>query len=347
LSSGTLRAVKESRVSNYDCRAQSDFIREVEMLYENVHPTTLRVYNFGFPDSAPPWIEMDFIPAGSVFDLLGSPALTPTRRLIILFGVAFAISFLHAKCIAHRDVKSSNVLLDHALEPHLGDFGFARELLPSEKILSHPHTLNYAAPEILQKGRYTEKVDVYAFGMFVYEVVAGRVPYAGVLASKITDLVLCGQRPELNIDDPYSELYRMCTAANPRDRPAMADLVSYLGECARFVDGVDVAEFEEYRDRVIGYQVGGDLAEFGTVQNLTEAAGWSPKAMVVLGWMYYKGVGLAQDVAKAAELFARAGDRDNTEAIGIYLEMMDTGVAPRISDEAYLFLSQRYDSRSA
>jgi serine/threonine protein kinase len=288
---------------------------------------------------------MDFIPAGTVFDFLGSHALTATRRLIILFGVAFAISFLHAKSVAHRDVKSSNVLLDHVLEPHLGDFGFARELLPHETILSHPHTLNYAAPEILQKGCYTEKVDVYAFGMFVYELSAGRVPYGGVVAAKIADLVLCGQRPELNTDDPYSELYRKCTAADPRDRPAMIDVVAYLGESAQFVCGVDVEQFEEYRDRVVEYRLGDELEEFGTVQNVAKAAGSSPKAMLVLAWLYYKGLGVSQDVAVAADLFARAADRDNTEAIGIYLEMMDTGVAPRISDDAFLALSQKYDSR--
>jgi hypothetical protein len=126
----------------------------------------------------------------------------------------------------------------------------------------------------------------------------------------------------------------------------MADVVSYLSDSPRFVSGVDVAEFEEYRDRVVGYQAGDPLEECGTVQNLTKAVGWSPKAMLVLAWMYYKGVGVAQDMAKAADLFARAADRDNTEAIGIYLEMMDTGVAPRISDDAFLVLSQRYDSRS-
>ncbi|XP_073391290.1 L-type lectin-domain containing receptor kinase IX.1 isoform X2 [Physcomitrium patens] len=102
-------------------------------------------------------------------------------RSSILAGVAAALDYLHedwVQCVLHRDIKSSNVMLDADFNPHLGDFGLAR-LMDHEKLGETTlvaGTLGYMAPEIPFTGKATKESDVYSFGILVLEVVCGRRP---------------------------------------------------------------------------------------------------------------------------------------------------------------------------
>jgi len=102
-------------------------------------------------------------------------------RHSILEGVGAALEYLHEdchSCILHRDIKSSNVLLDVDFKAHLGDFGLAR-LMDHHKLNKTTlaaGTLGYIAPELPYTGRATKESDVYSFGILVLEVVCGKQP---------------------------------------------------------------------------------------------------------------------------------------------------------------------------
>ncbi|KAG0582654.1 hypothetical protein M758_3G076500 [Ceratodon purpureus] len=102
-------------------------------------------------------------------------------RCAILAGVASGLKYLHeewVQCVLHRDIKSSNVLLDKDFNPYLGDFGLARIIdhQKSEKTTLLAGTLGYMAPEMQLTGRASKETDVYAFGILLLEVVCGRRP---------------------------------------------------------------------------------------------------------------------------------------------------------------------------
>lgn len=91
------------------------------------------------------------------------------------------LTYLHQECnpqVIHRDIKSSNIMLDAEFNPRLGDFGLARLKQPNESPESTltAGTLGYLAPEYLQYGKATEKADVYSYGVVLLELFCGRQP---------------------------------------------------------------------------------------------------------------------------------------------------------------------------
>ncbi|XAR72419.1 Non-specific serine/threonine protein kinase [Bertholletia excelsa] len=110
----------------------------------------------------------------------GKSLLTWTRRYGIAKGLAAALLYLHEeweKCVVHRDVKSSNVMLDSNFNSRLGDFGLAR-LFDHEKepeTTAVAGTLGYVAPEIcMVTGKSSKESDVYSFGIVALKIACGR-----------------------------------------------------------------------------------------------------------------------------------------------------------------------------
>ncbi|KAK6927795.1 Serine-threonine/tyrosine-protein kinase, catalytic domain [Dillenia turbinata] len=100
------------------------------------------------------------------------------QRCDIILGMAKGLAYLHEEfhvCIIHRDIKSSNILLDDDFQPKIADFGLAR-LLPEDKTHVNTRfagTLGYTAPEYAIHGQLSVKVDTYSFGVVVLEIVSG------------------------------------------------------------------------------------------------------------------------------------------------------------------------------
>lgn len=100
-------------------------------------------------------------------------------RLKIALGAAQGLAYLHHDCsprIIHRDVKSSNILLDKDVEAHLTDFGIAKSLCISKSYTSTYilGTIGYIDPEYARTSRLTEKSDVYSYGIVLLELLTGR-----------------------------------------------------------------------------------------------------------------------------------------------------------------------------
>ncbi|XP_022896914.1 L-type lectin-domain containing receptor kinase IX.1-like [Olea europaea var. sylvestris] len=125
----------------------------------------------------------EFLPNGSL-DLhlfKGKSLLTWETRYKIARGLASALLYLHEEweqCVVHRDIKSSNIMLDSSFNAKLGDFGLAR-LVDHEKASQTTvlaGTMGYMAPEYLISGKASKESDVYSFGVVALEIACGRKP---------------------------------------------------------------------------------------------------------------------------------------------------------------------------
>lgn len=184
-----------------------------------------------------------------LFDNSTVQSLNWKQRLTVIVGTAQGLSYLHSGCekrIIHRDIKSSNVLLDEDLTPKIADFGLARCFGTDKTHLSTgiAGTLGYMAPEYLIRGQLTEKADVYSFGVLVLEIVCGKknitfTEDSGSLLQTIWELYKNQKLvevvdPRLQNDFPAKEVTNvvqiglLCTQASAVLRPSMDEVVWML-----------------------------------------------------------------------------------------------------------------------
>ncbi|KAK8451753.1 hypothetical protein SEVIR_5G000900v4 [Setaria viridis] len=175
-------------------------------------------------------------------------------RYRIAVGVARGLSYLHHDCIPaviHRDIKSSNILLDHAMEARLSDFGLAT-LLTGGPNATHVTTVvagtfGYLAPEYFDTGRATTKGDVYSYGVVLLELLTGKRPTDESFLENGTRLVtwvkeaIEDKREDHAVDDAlqllpaHKDQVRLlfsvadkCLDSDPANRPTMAQVVKIL-----------------------------------------------------------------------------------------------------------------------
>lgn len=178
LKNGNIIAVKKLALSS--SRAKADFESEVKLI-SNVHHRNL-IRLLGCSNKGPELLLVyEYMANGSLDRFLYGErrgALNWKQRFEIIFGTARGLAYLHEQfhvCIIHRDIKSSNILLDDDFQPKIADFGLARLLPEDQSHLStrFAGTLGYTAPEYAIHGQLSEKVDTYSFGVVVLEIISG------------------------------------------------------------------------------------------------------------------------------------------------------------------------------
>ncbi|PIA29285.1 hypothetical protein AQUCO_06100061v1 [Aquilegia coerulea] len=181
LADGREVAVKRLFVNNKHRAA--DFFNEVNLISSVEHKNLVRLLGcscFG-PESL---LVYEFLPNMSLdrflFDPSKGKALNWMKRFEIIIGTAEGLVYLHENKnvrIIHRDIKTSNILLDSKLRAKIADFGLARTFQDDKSHISTviAGTLGYMAPEYLAHGQLTEKADVYSFGVLILEIVTGRL----------------------------------------------------------------------------------------------------------------------------------------------------------------------------
>ena len=243
-----------------DCEKQ--FKREIESLFHLDHPCIVKFVGYALPSSLTDYrflIFTEYVSGGSLSSVVEDPGRFPwfnsTSRSIIVVGIVLGMRYVHSRGILHRDLKPSNVLLDENHHPCLCDFGSSRDFSQESTMTGLPPvTLYYAAPELCNEdGNYNEKIDVYSFGILLYEIVTGKLALRHLNQLKLPVFISQGKRPEIPSSVlPFTRtLIERCWSGDPSERPSFNEIYDYLvGGDFRLFNDVDCLSVSAYSQSV-------------------------------------------------------------------------------------------------
>lgn len=230
-STGMVVAIKILHLRQLSGADMERFRNEIFAMSTLTHPSLLPFC--GYTQEAPYCLATKFMENGSLFNILSTnPSfLSPTDRTLIAYDVACGMEFLHSRGVIHRDLKSLNILIDENKRGKISDFGFVR-MKSSVPMTGLVGTSHWMAPEILLSSpNYDEKIDIYSYGIVLWELLTSEKPYANenpaTLPLKVIEHNL---RPTIPEGTPIKmkTLIERCWSLSPEQRPSFHDIINYF-----------------------------------------------------------------------------------------------------------------------
>ncbi|MEE4143454.1 MAG: serine/threonine-protein kinase [Halieaceae bacterium] len=155
---------------------------ERQILANLNHPNIAHLVDGGTGPDGVPFLVMDYVEGLPIDAYCNENSLDTRQRLALFIKVCAAVDYAHRNLVVHRDIKPSNILVDANREPQLLDFGISKLLDDTDPGLTQAEqrlfTPAHASPEQITGSTITTATDVYALGVLLYELLAGRLPYA-------------------------------------------------------------------------------------------------------------------------------------------------------------------------
>ncbi|GAB4854055.1 Serine/threonine-protein kinase sty13 [Ancistrocladus abbreviatus] len=212
---------------------EQQFQQEVMMLATLKHPNIVRF--IGGCRKPMVWcIVTEYAKGGSVRQFLmkrqnrSVPLKLAVKQAL---DVARGMEYVHGLGLIHRDLKSDNLLIFSDKSIKIADFGVARIEVQTEGMTPETGTYRWMAPEMIQHRPYTQKVDVYSFGIVLWELITGMLPFQNMTAVQAAFAVVNkGVRPSIPSDclPVLADIMARCWDANPDIRPPFSEVVKML-----------------------------------------------------------------------------------------------------------------------
>lgn len=222
-------AIKFNEIEDTEA-ARAEDIRDENQLKKLVqlhHAHILPLYEYGF-EGTMRFTVSPYVPGGTLTQKIKMASLSVEEVLRYGAEVASALDYLHGQGVIHRDLKSSNILLDLASHTYLADFGLARILSTSTLAFHTGHgTPPYAPPEQNRMKAITSRSDIFSFGILLYEMFTGQLPWNGKKQLGMEQLHSDEELPDPREIKPelpplLTEVLRRVTSADPERRPPSA-----------------------------------------------------------------------------------------------------------------------------
>ena len=182
-----------------------------------------------------------------------------TKKLMNIYAIAAAMSYLHHKGYIHRDLKPENIYMDKYLLPIIADFGECK-IVPNISLVELSQvvgTLYYIAPELITSDRYTNKVDVYSFAIIVYDIIVNKRPYnSEICQERLLFKIGRGLRPIIPSSVPahFKALMEKCWDKDPKNRYSFDEILGVLklpDFITKEVNQDDYYSYVKYVDQLI------------------------------------------------------------------------------------------------
>ncbi|KAG5242868.1 receptor protein kinase [Salix suchowensis] len=259
LHDGTKIAVKRMESGAMGTKGMNEFQAEIAVLTKVRHRHLVALLGYCVNGNER-LLVYEYMPQGTLaqhlfeWQELGYPPLSWKQRVTIALDVARGVEYLHSlaqQSFIHRDLKPSNILLGNDMRAKVADFGLVKNAPDGNYSMETrlAGTFGYLAPEYAATGRVTRKVDVYAFGVILMEIMTGRKALDDTVPDERAHLVTWFRRVLVNNDSlpkaidqtmnpdeetlvsifKVAELAGHCTAREPHQRPDMGHAVNVLG----------------------------------------------------------------------------------------------------------------------
>lgn len=230
---GTTVAVKKLIQEEMDDSSYQEFLKEIETMSKLRHP---QIVLFLGACLTPPHICIltEFLERGNLAEVLRDRKLPWRTKVSMACYAAQGMNYLHQSKpkVVHRDLKSLNLLVDENYHVKVADFGLSKVSVTGNTLNSKVGSLNWCAPEILlQSMPYTDKADVYSFGMVLWELLTHEAPFAGMHPLQIVRAIDQGKLPDIPANCPsadYAKLIEDCWEKDPDSRPGFDHILVRL-----------------------------------------------------------------------------------------------------------------------
>ena len=168
-------AIKTVHLTRPDPAQNKVLLDEARLVSQLRHPNIVPIFEAG-EEGGDLYLVFEFVPGKNLAEFLrSSGALSPVKAVTILRAILDAVGQAHAQGIIHRDLKPSNILLDDNATPRVMDFGIATRVgSASDNLEEYTGTPAYMAPEYIERREISERSDIFAAGLILYEMLAGR-----------------------------------------------------------------------------------------------------------------------------------------------------------------------------
>ncbi|KAJ8270791.1 hypothetical protein GJAV_G00119330 [Gymnothorax javanicus] len=220
------------------------FVVELRQLSRVNHPNIVKLYG---SCSSPVCLVMEYAEGGSLYNVLHGaeplPYYTASHAMSWALQCSQGVAYLHGmkpKALIHRDLKPPNLLLvAGGTVLKICDFGTACDI--QTHMTNNKGSAAWMAPEVFEGSNYSEKCDVFSWGIILWEVITRRKPFdeIGGPAFRIMWAVHNGTRPPLikNLPKPIESLMTRCWSKDPTQRPSMEEIVKIMTHLMKYFPG--------------------------------------------------------------------------------------------------------------
>ncbi|KAL3697333.1 hypothetical protein R1sor_011409 [Riccia sorocarpa] len=224
--------IPESLSMKESQKLKSRFRKKISVWYTLDHPNIVKFV--GAYINPPRWIIIsEFLQGGCLRAYLYQQKKLPEKIIqTMALDIARGMEYLHQNNVMHRDLKSANLLLDESGRVKVADFGLARfDSHEAGNLTAETGTIRWMAPEVICHKPYNRKVDVYSFGIVLWELCTSKLPFEGMSFVQLAHAVSSdNHRPPISevTSASFAKLIARCWDKDPSRRPEFREIVQYL-----------------------------------------------------------------------------------------------------------------------